>query len=106
LKIADFGMARHADLTLTVTNAPGTTPYTAPEVFINCRAHHTSRDVYSFGIVLWEMASRQKPYDGLEHAHIMFNVCGEKQLRPSQTQQNVPAGLWMLIRRSVCINID
>jgi serine/threonine protein kinase len=54
-KVADFGASRMLSDS-TLTTLPGTARYSAPEVFR--RQHYTEKaDVYSFGMVLWEMAS-------------------------------------------------
>src|SRR5690348_7044191 len=42
----------------------GTLPWTAPEVFANS-GYSEKCDVYSFGIVLWELATRKEPYVGM-----------------------------------------
>lgn len=60
LKIADFGTVREMQNDLLRKNV-GTIIYTAPEVF--CNSNYTTKcDVYSFGITLCEMFTRQRPY--------------------------------------------
>jgi len=51
----------------------------APEV-IRGEQYSETMDVWSFGVVLWEMVTAQLPYDGL-HAHsILFGVGREPPL--------------------------
>jgi serine/threonine protein kinase len=38
----------------------------APEVLENVSSYRQSSDVFSFGVVLWEMLSRKLPYEGIE----------------------------------------
>ncbi|XP_017017497.1 putative mitogen-activated protein kinase kinase kinase 7-like [Drosophila kikkawai] len=64
LKICDFGSA--TDVATYLSNMKGTPAYMAPEV-IQDEKYTTKCDIYSFGIMLWEMMSRQVPYSHLEN---------------------------------------
>lgn len=57
----------------------------APEIYQN--QHYTKKaDVYSFGIVLWEIICRQTPYQDLKNPQaIMFKVTIQKG-RPALTK--------------------
>jgi serine/threonine protein kinase len=46
----------------TMTKAAGTLLWMAPEVFRGDQTYTKAVDVYSFGIVLWELATRQTPW--------------------------------------------
>lgn len=62
LKICDFGTA--CDLTTYMTNNKGSAAWMAPEVFEGSR--YTEKcDVFSWGIILWEILSRKKPFDDI-----------------------------------------
>lgn len=65
VKIADFGLARlkvHAHVT---PGAPSGTPeWMAPEV-LRSEPYAEGADVYSYGVVLWEMLTGQQPWEGL-----------------------------------------
>jgi len=67
LQICDFGLAKWKEQAATQTVAGirrGTVAYMAPEVFRDPTLPRTVRyDVYSFGIVLWELFSGQKPFE-------------------------------------------
>src|SRR5690349_6513521 len=58
--------------------------------------HCRASDVWSFGVLLWEMCERKLPYDGLSNAQVMEGVC-KQGLRLSTT--NFPAGLAALMQR-------
>jgi hypothetical protein len=80
-KIGDWGSAR-ATLSgsRTMTHGVGTACWLAPEVIKHARSSKFS-DVYSFGIVLWELATREEVYQGLETTQIIAKVANES-LRP------------------------
>jgi len=73
VKVADFGLSRFMiDLDTTMT-ACGTPSWAAPEVL---RKQHYSQkaDIYSFGICLWEMVTRLRPYANLTPYQVILSV--------------------------------
>jgi len=80
-KIGDWGSAR-ATLSgsRTMTHGVGTACWLAPEVIKNARSSSYS-DVYGYGIILWEMSTREEVYKGLESTQIIAKVANEG-LRP------------------------
>lgn len=81
-KIGDWGSARAVALTgaKSMTQGVGTACWLSPEVINN--AHFSkSSDVYAFGIILWEVYTRQEIYEGLSAAQIIAKVAHEG-LRP------------------------
>ncbi|KAM8715487.1 hypothetical protein ACLKA7_002526 [Drosophila subpalustris] len=85
LKICDFGCVR--SLATQMTKEVGTIAYMAPELAnldnTKTKQEYTEKcDVYSFGIILWEIMSREKPFQGVDTFVVQFNtVIREK--RPS-----------------------
>lgn len=73
LKICDFGTA--CDLHTYMTNNKGSAAWMAPEVFEGSK--YTEKcDVFSWGIILWEVLTRKKPFDdiGASAFRIMWAV--------------------------------
>ncbi|XP_012229560.1 mitogen-activated protein kinase kinase kinase 7-like [Linepithema humile] len=73
LKICDFGTA--CDLNTYMTNNKGSAAWMAPEVFEGSK--YTEKcDVFSWGIILWEVLTRKKPFDdiGASAYRIMWAV--------------------------------
>ncbi|CAI5489532.1 unnamed protein product [Closterium sp. Naga37s-1] len=86
VKIADFGVARtEAKNPNDMTCETGTVRWMAPEV-IDHKPYTRRVDVYSFGIVLWELVTSDLPFKGLTFIQLAFNVVN-KNMRPE-----VPAG--------------
>eukprot|EP00590_Aulacoseira_subarctica_P010550 CAMPEP_0172437842 /NCGR_PEP_ID=MMETSP1064-20121228/72475_1 /TAXON_ID=202472 /ORGANISM="Aulacoseira subarctica , Strain CCAP 1002/5" /LENGTH=635 /DNA_ID=CAMNT_0013186349 /DNA_START=234 /DNA_END=2138 /DNA_ORIENTATION=- len=71
LKVLDFGLARVVenaspdfDEVYDMSGETGSLRYMSPEVSDN-RPYNHKADVYSFGIILWELVTRKKPYEGM-----------------------------------------
>lgn len=59
VKVADFGLSRPQSL--ATMSAAGTPQWSAPEV-IRQEKYTTKADVYSFGIIIFELISKKVPY--------------------------------------------
>ncbi len=99
-KLADFGLSKtHAASVKTTHERSKALQYQAPECFIR-KGHYTeASDIYSFGVVLWEIATGQsaKPLQGnlIDYANK-----GEREAIPS----SVPSELAEIIRS--CWQVD
>mmetsp|Transcript_20900 Transcript_20900/g.45358 ORF Transcript_20900/g.45358 Transcript_20900/m.45358 type:complete len:1062 (+) Transcript_20900:258-3443(+) len=81
VKIGDWGSARAAlSGSRSMTKGVGTACWLAPEVIKHARCSKYS-DVYGYGIILWELATREEVYQGLETTQIIAKVANEN-LRP------------------------
>lgn len=72
LKICDFGTV--TDKSTLMTNNKGSAAWMAPEVFEG--SNYTERcDVFSWGIILWEVLVREQPFKEIEFTYsIMWSV--------------------------------
>jgi len=76
--LADFGIARHSESTTTTIADAGTPAYMAPEQ-IRGMSVSPATDVYSLGVLLFEMLTRQRPFRGDEPQTInQGNTTGER----------------------------
>ena len=99
-KIGDWGSARAVALadhkSKTMTRGIGTACWLAPEV-INSGHSSMGSDVYSYGIILWEVMTRKEVYAGLTAEQIIAKVANST-LRPALTPnlplRDVMAGCW------------
>jgi len=84
-KICDFGLAKiklESSSTSTISkNKLGTTRWRAPELCIRKTAPNKISDIYSLGMILWEISSRQIPFaDALDESIVVtFLKDGEKE---------------------------
>ncbi|KAK2076467.1 hypothetical protein QBZ16_000992 [Prototheca wickerhamii] len=80
VKIADFGVARVLDQTGVMTAETGTYRWMAPEV-IEHQPYGAEADVFSFGVVLWELLTGRIPYADMTPLQAAVGVV-QKGLRP------------------------
>ncbi|XP_015160759.1 serine/threonine-protein kinase STY17-like isoform X3 [Solanum tuberosum] len=80
VKVGDFGVARVQAQTGVMTAETGTYRWMAPEV-IEHRPYDHKADVFSFGIVLWELLSGEIPYAHLTPLQAAIGVV-QQDLRP------------------------
>ena len=73
VKIADFGLARIRANSFRDTQTLGTAAYMAPEVIMN-QKYSTKSDIYSFGILLYEILYQSNPYPDMACIQIMYQV--------------------------------
>lgn len=77
-KVCDFGLARVKSASATMSRV-GTPQWMAPELLREDR-YSEKVDVFSFGVILWELATLQKPYDSLSPLRVIF-VVGQTNAR-------------------------
>lgn len=88
LKITDFGLAREAYKT-TRMSAAGTYAWMAPEV-IKSSTFSKASDVWSYGIVLWEILTGETPYKGIDALAVAYGVAVKKLTLPIPTTCPTP----------------
>ncbi len=94
LKVCDFGISKDAEATQSTQSDKGTMSWLAPEVYMEGKLSPKA-DVYSLGIVLWELCTCEKPFKGMMPQHVMFKVSSERY-RP-EISTDCPLQLKMLI---------
>jgi serine/threonine protein kinase len=80
LKIADFGIACEEVYCDMFHDDPGTFRWMAPEM-IKRKSYDKKVDVYSFGLILWEMVAGTIPYQDMNPVQAAYAVVN-KNLRP------------------------
>jgi hypothetical protein len=80
-KLSDFGLSRVKTESAAMTRqSVGTLPWMAPELFESGVEYTPKADIYSYGIILWELSSRQKPFDKASEAQIIGAVTSGQRL--------------------------
>ena len=98
IKVTDFGLARELSANTDTGSLVGTVVYLAPEVIRRGKAE-TPSDVYSFGIMLFEMLTGQQPFRGDDAIQIAFmhtseRVASAKTLNPKADDSLDQLMLW------------
>ncbi|KAF8022645.1 hypothetical protein BT93_F0227 [Corymbia citriodora subsp. variegata] len=88
VKITDFGVARVQTQSGVMTAETGTYRWMAPEV-IEHRPYDHKVDVFSFGVVLWELLTAKLPYEDLTPLQAAIGVL-HKGLRPTIPEHTHP----------------
>lgn len=96
VKIADFGISRMQLQSGVMTAETGTYRWMAPEV-IEHRPYNHKADVFSFGILLWELLTGKLPYVHLTPLQAAVGVV-QKGLRPSIPRHTHPKVVELLER--------
>ncbi|KAG2497874.1 hypothetical protein HYH03_004140 [Edaphochlamys debaryana] len=85
VKISDFGLSRlRSTVLITATPGAGTPGYLAPECFeqgVMGTITHKA-DIFSLGVVIWEMLTRERPWDGVAPLGIAVGVAREQRRLP------------------------
>ncbi|MCT8976875.1 Stk1 family PASTA domain-containing Ser/Thr kinase [Clostridium sp. CX1] len=102
IKVTDFGIAK-ASNSVTITNSSkimGSAHYFSPEQargsFVDVRT-----DIYSLGIVIYEMATGRVPYDADSPVSVALKHIQEPVVPPKQINGNIPESLNKLILKAV-----
>ncbi|XP_037603270.1 mitogen-activated protein kinase kinase kinase 9 [Sebastes umbrosus] len=80
LKITDFGLAREWHRT-TKMSAAGTYAWMAPEV-IRSSTFSKGSDVWSYGVLLWELLTGEVPFRGIDGLAVAYGVAMNKLALP------------------------
>src|SRR5580658_3238031 len=107
LKIVDFGVAAaqsQGDTQLTKTGyVIGSPKYMAPEPILGKKVDERA-DIYSLGVILYEMFSGIPPYSRGDHMSVMYQHVQGKARPPIEINKTLPQGLNALVLK--CMSLD
>ena len=103
-KVTDFGIARLMSQSNTLTKeALGSVHYISPEQAKGGRVDNRS-DLYSLGVVMYEMMTGRAPYDGDSPVAVAIQHINGGAVMPSVLNPNIPGGLEQVIMK--CMATD
>ncbi len=95
-KLTDFGLAKvfGQSTRLTATGSGmGTYLYMSPEQFADAGAVDKPSDIYSFGVMLYQMVTGRLPIVGDTVANLIHNIINKQPQAPSSVNPQVPGAL-------------
>lgn len=103
LKLTDFGVARIQDsgeATRTQGGVVGTLKYMAPEQ-IDGRLADATSDMFSAGIVLYQLLTDRRPFDGESYFSIVNQITSQDPPTPSSINSMLPPAIDAVIARAL-----
>ena len=89
VKLGDFGLARPISQHTQTGSIVGTVAYLSPELVLRGQADARS-DVYSLGVMIFEMLTGTQPYQGDQAVQIAYQHANSKIPAPSSVKASVP----------------
>ena len=106
VKVTDFGIARVMSKSNTLTKeALGSVHYISPEQAKGGWVDNRS-DIYSLGVVMYEMMTGRPPYDGESPVAIAIQHINGGAVMPSILNPNIPNGLEQIIMRAMALEAN
>jgi tetratricopeptide (TPR) repeat protein/tRNA A-37 threonylcarbamoyl transferase component Bud32 len=107
VKIVDFGLAKAASqTTLTQTGMTvGTVAYMSPEQAQGDEVDHRS-DIFSLGVVLYEMLAGQLPFRGDRNAAIVYGIVNSDPEPLESARDDLPEGLIQIVTKALTKDVD
>ncbi len=99
-KITDFGLARTAEAITMTGHVMGTPHYMSPEQ-VRGRPVDVRSDLFSVGVMLYEMLTGERPFEGQSITTIMYKIVHETPTPPRALDSSIPPGLSAVIERSL-----
>ncbi len=101
VRVADFGIAQMMTKPHTMTKeALGSVHYISPEQAKGGRVDSRS-DLYSLGVVMYEMMAGRPPYDGETPVSVAIQHINGRAALPSSLNPNIPGGLEQIIMKAM-----
>ena len=106
VKVMDFGIARMMSKGNTLTKeALGSVHYISPEQAKGGRVDNRS-DIYSLGVVMYEMMAGRPPYDGDSPVAVAIQHINGGAIMPSTLNPNIPGGLEQIIMKAMAHSLE
>ena len=107
LKIVDFGVAaahKEGDTQLTKTGyVIGSPKYMAPEQILGKKVDERA-DIYSIGVILYEMITGVPPYSKGDHMSVMYQHVQGKAKAPIEVNPQLPKALSDLVAKAMSVD--
>jgi serine/threonine protein kinase len=107
VKVTDFGTAKILQFgTVSQTaHVMGTPSYMSPEQ-VKGRAVDGRSDIFSLGVMLYEMITGEKPFPGQNITTVIYKIVNEEPVPPKQVHPSIHAGISAVVMKALAKNPD
>src|SRR5215470_4369969 len=100
VKITDFGIARAGEVMTLTGQVVGTPNYMSPEQVVGSQLDGRS-DLFSAGVMLYEMITGERPFEGQSITTIMYKIVHETPVPPRKLDSSIHPGLSFVIEKAL-----
>src|SRR5438067_1145994 len=102
VKVTDFGTAKILQFgTVSQTShVMGTPSYMSPEQ-VKGRAVDGRSDIFSLGVMLYEMVTREKPFPGQNITTVIYKIVNEEPVPPKRVDPSIHAGISAVVMKAL-----
>src|SRR5689334_12949446 len=105
VKITDFGIARAGEAMTITGQVVGTPNYMSPEQVLG-RTLDGRSDLFSVGVMLYEMVTGERPFEGQSITTIMYKIVHETPIPPRKLDATIHPGLSTVIEKALSKSAD
>lgn len=107
VKVTDFGTAKILQFGTVqqTTHVMGTPSYMSPEQ-VKGRPIDGRTDIFSLGVVLYEMLTGEKPFPGQSITTVIYKIVNEEPIPPRQLNPSIHPGLNEIVMRALTKDPD
>lgn len=105
VKITDFGIARAGEAMTITGQVVGTPNYMSPEQVLGKQLDGRS-DLFSVGVILYEMVTGERPFEGQSITTIMYKIVHETPIPPRKLDVTIHPGLSAVIEKALSKSAD
>ena len=100
VKITDFGIARGGEAMTLTGQVLGTPHYMSPEQVLG-KALDNRSDLFSVGVILYEMFTGERPFEGQSMTTVMYKIVHESPVPPRAVDTAIHPGLSVVIEEAL-----
>ncbi|MFA7230049.1 MAG: protein kinase [Victivallaceae bacterium] len=102
VKLTDFGIAKTIDSEMTISSdIMGSPAYMSPEAFVNASKSDQRSDIFSLGVLAYELFTGSKPFKGFTVTEIMRSINNEKPVDPRKLVPDLPETIQHILGKMV-----
>ncbi|MEE8299580.1 MAG: protein kinase, partial [Thermodesulfobacteriota bacterium] len=109
VKIVDFGLAKLSRGATRITEpgmTVGTLPYMSPEQVKGALELDQRSDIWSFGVLLYEMLTGHLPFQGDYEVEVLHSIVNEAPIPASKLNVEIPSQLEEIINKALTKEVD